>query len=286
MTTKAADPQANQDGLTKVHHSPMYFAFQRFLRNRAAVVAAIVLLVIILMAVFAPLIARSHYAAQDFLRDSLAFPSADHWFGVDNLGRDLFSRIIYGARVSVGLGFAAVLLATLIGIPLGAAAGFFGGKVDWFIMRIIEIFSVVPPLLAALLLGALIGGGVYSILFVATLFGLVQICLLVRAQFKAYKEREFVTAARALGASSGYIVRKHLLPNAISPIIVGFVLAVPQAMMLEAALSFLGVGIAPPVPSWGTDDQCRHGLHVLLLAYDRVPDTGACHYHPGGDLRG
>ena len=118
-------------------------------------------------------------------------------------------------------------------------------------MRLIELFSVVPPLLAAMLLGALTTGGFFTIVLIAALFGWVQVCLLVRTQVKAFKEKEFVRAAAALGATPGYIIRRHLIPNSVSPIIVGFVLAIPLAMMLEASLSFLGIGVPPPTPSWG-----------------------------------
>ena len=232
-------------------HSPAYFAWRRFAANKAAVAGGIVLAIIILAAIFAPLFTKSAPDAQLYLTQSLAFPSAEFWFGVDDLGRDFFTRIVYGARVSLLIGFAAATCSLLIGIPIGAIAGYFGGRVDWFIMRVIEIFSVVPPLLAAMLLGALAGGGFVTIIVVASLFGWFGVCLLVRAQVKSFREKEFVRAAQALGASPWYILRRHVIPNSLSPIIVGFVLSVPGAMMLEASLSFLGIGVAPPTPSWG-----------------------------------
>jgi ABC-type dipeptide/oligopeptide/nickel transport system permease subunit len=231
--------------------SPLYFAFRRFTDNKAAVVSGLVLAVIILMAVAAPLITQTGYADQDYLAEALTFPSGTHWFGIDDLGRDFFTRIVFGARVSLSIGLSAAVFSVLIGIPLGAIAGYYGGTADWVIMRLIELFSVVPPLLAAMLLGALTGGGFVTIVLIAALFGWVQVCLLVRAQVKAFKEKEFVRAAQASGASPGYIIRRHLIPNSISPIIVGFVLAIPLAMMLEASLSFLGIGVPPPLPSWG-----------------------------------
>ena len=231
--------------------SPLYFALRRFAANRAAVVGGAVLAILILMAIFAPLITRTGPSDQSYLTQSLAFPSRDFWFGIDDLGRDFFTRIVYGARVSLTIGFAAALFSVLIGIPLGAIAGYYGGRADWAVMRLIELFSVVPPLLAAMLLGALTQGGFFTIVLIAALFGWVQVCLLVRAQIKAFKEKEFVRAAAALGATPGYIIRRHLVPNSISPIIVGFVLAIPLAMMLEASLSFLGIGVPPPTPSWG-----------------------------------
>jgi peptide/nickel transport system permease protein/oligopeptide transport system permease protein len=237
--------------LVAPRRGPLWQAWRRFSANRAAVVAGAVLAIITLMAILAPLVTGTTSNAQDYLTNALAFPSRDHWMGIDDLGRDFFARIVYGARVSLTIGFAAAICAVAIGIPLGAAAGYFEGTVDWFILRVIEIFSVVPPLLAAMLLGAVMGGGFFTIIIVAGLFGWVQVCLLVRAQVKAFKEKEFVRAAQALGASPFWIIRQHLIPNAISPIIVGFVLAIPLAMMLEASLSFLGIGVPPPTPSWG-----------------------------------
>ncbi|HVG48617.1 MAG TPA: ABC transporter permease [Rubellimicrobium sp.] len=230
---------------------PLWFAWRRFAANRAAVAGGAVLAMLLLMAILAPLITTTGPNDQAFLTQAYAPPSLEFWFGVDDLGRDFFTRIVYGARVSLSIGFAAAVCSVLIGLPLGALAGYYGGSVDWLVMRVIEVFSVVPPLLAALLLGALSGGGFRTIILIAGLFGWVQVCLLIRAQVMAIKEKEFVRAARALGASPGYIIRRHLVPNAISPIIVGFVLAIPLAMMLEASLSFLGVGVPPPTPSWG-----------------------------------
>lgn len=243
-TALAAIPKGRARG-------PLWYAWRRLIANRAALVGGATLLLIAILALIAPLIFPTGPTDQAYLTEALAFPSLAHWFGIDDLGRDFLTRIVHGARVSLSIGFIAAIFAVLIGIPLGAAAGYYGGAVDWFIMRLIEIFSVVPPLLAAILLGALAGGGFWMIVFIAALFGWVQVCLLVRAQIKAFKEKEFVRAAVALGARPAYILRRHLIPNSVSPIIVGFVLAIPLAMMLEASLSFLGVGVPPPTPSWG-----------------------------------
>ena len=234
-----------------IQRSPLYFAVRRFAANKASVTSGVVLAILVLMAIFAPLLSPTGYADQNYLSDALAFPSLQHWFGIDDLGRDFFTRNLYGARVSLTIGFAAAIFSVLIGIPLGAIAGYYGGRADWCVMRLIELFSVVPPLLGAMLLGALTKGGVVTIVVIASLFGWVQVCLLVRAQVKAFREKEFVRAAQALGATPAYIMRHHLIPNSISPIIVGFVLAMPLAMMLEAGLSFLGIGVPHPMPSWG-----------------------------------
>jgi ABC-type dipeptide/oligopeptide/nickel transport system permease subunit len=256
MTDTASPPAYRQ-------RNPLWFAWRRFTGNKAAIVAGVVLALLILMAIFAPLITPAPPDAQLFLTQALAFPSSEHWFGVDNLGRDFYTRIVYGARVSLTIGFAAAAFSVVIGIPLGALAGYFGGKTDWVIMRIIELFSVVPPLLAAMLLGALTRGGYFTIVLIAALFGWVQVCLLVRAQVKAFREKEFVRAAQALGASPWYIIRRHLIPNSISPIIVGFVLAIPLAMMLEASLSFLGIGVPPPTPTWG--QMINEGIDFMFF---------------------
>ncbi len=251
MTEIATTPPALSTPAAAGRRSPLYLAWRRFAANRAALGAGIVLVVIILMAVFAPLVSKTGPNDQAFLTTSLAFPSAEHWFGIDDLGRDFFTRIVYGARVSLGIGLSAALFSLLLGMPLGALAGYLGGRFDWVIMRIIELFSVVPPLLAALLLATLTRGGVWATVLISGLFGWVNVCLLVRAQVKSFREKEFIMAARALGASPWHIVWRHLLPNSVSPVIVGFVLAIPLAMMLEASLSFLGIGVQPPTPSWG-----------------------------------
>jgi len=244
-----APPLAKPEGIRQ--RSPLYFAWRRFTANKAAAGAGIVLLIIILMSIFASVITTSGPNDQLFLTSALNFPSAEHWFGIDDLGRDFFARIVYGSRVSLGIGFSAAVFSLLVGLPLGALAGYLGGKFDWVVMRIIELFSVVPPLLAALLLATVTHGGVWAIILIAALFGWRDVALLVRAQVKSFREKEFIMAAQALGASPWHIIWRHLIPNSVSPIIVGFVLAIPLAMMLEASLSFLGIGVQPPTPSWG-----------------------------------
>ncbi|MDR3475393.1 MAG: ABC transporter permease [Devosia sp.] len=251
MTELSSDAVALAKPDQPKQHSPLYFAWRRFAANRAALGAGVVLVVLIVMAVLAPLITGTSGNDQAFLTQSLAFPSAQHWFGVDDLGRDFFARIVYGARVSLGIGLSSAVFSLIIGLPLGALAGYLGGRFDWVVMRIVELFSVVPPLLAALLLASITRGGLWAIVLIAALFGWVNVCLLVRAQVKSFREKEFIMAAQALGASPWHIIWRHLIPNSVSPIIVGFVLAIPLAMMLEASLSFLGIGVQPPTPSWG-----------------------------------
>ncbi len=222
-----------------------------FRKNKLAVFGLSLLLILLLAAVFAPLITPAGYADQNYLQQINAFPSLQHLFGVDNVGRDYFSRVIYGIRISFLVGFSTAIIALLIGVPLGAIAGFLGGTVDWVVMRLIETFSVIPPLLVAILFVTLFGSGLQNVIIILSLVSWMDVCRLVRGEVLSLKEREYALAARAIGVSSARLLFRHLLPNALAPIIVGMVLCVPNAIMLEAMLSFLGIGVNPPTPSWG-----------------------------------
>jgi ABC-type dipeptide/oligopeptide/nickel transport system permease subunit len=263
MTDLAAARPVLAKPETPRQHSPLYFAWRRFAANRAAVGAGILLVIIALMTILAPWITPAGPNDQTFLTQARAFPSLAHPFGIDNLGRDFFTRVVYGARISLGIGLSAAVFSLAVGLPLGALAGYLGGSFDWIVMRIIELFSVVPPLLAALLLATLTRGGVWAIILIAGLFGWKDVALLVRAQVKSFREKEFIMAAQALGASPWHIIWRHLVPNSVSPIIVGFVLAIPLAMMLEASLSFLGIGIQEPTPSWG--QMINQGINFMYF---------------------
>jgi ABC-type dipeptide/oligopeptide/nickel transport system permease subunit len=161
------------------------------------------------------------------------------------------SRIIHGARISLFVGFVTTFVGLLIGLPIGAASAWFGGVVDYFFMRLIDVISAVPNLLLAILLAALLGSGLYNVLLVFILTGWMAVARLVRGQLLSIRERDYVLASRSIGARDGHIIRRHLLPNALSPLIVSVTLAIPAAILGEAALSFLGVGVNPPLPSWG-----------------------------------
>lgn len=206
---------------------------------------------LVFFAIFAPLLTPAKYDLQLYYDEINAFPSLKHPFGVDDLGRDYYSRVIYGIRVSLTIGVATAILALLIGVPLGAIAGYYGGVVDWIIMRLVEIFSVTPRLLIAILFVTLYGSGLRNVIFILAMLGWMDISRLVRGEIISLKEREYARSAKALGVRPMQILFRHLLPNAVAPIIVGMVLTVPHSIMLEAMLSFLGVGINPPLPSWG-----------------------------------
>jgi oligopeptide transport system permease protein len=239
-------------------------AARRFIRNRLAILGLVLTTVVLVMAVFAddwfialflgrepkPLIARTTYD-KSFFGPVGAFPSTEYWMGTDLIGRDLFSRIIYGARVSLSIGILAQLLAFTIGIPLGALAGWKGGRVDFVVMRIVDIMSAIPTLLFAYLIMARLGPGFWNVMLAIGITSWIGICRLTRAQFLALREKEFVEASQMIGAGGWRIIRFHLLPNALAPIIVALTLGIPIAIFAEASLSFLGVGINPPRPSWG-----------------------------------
>jgi peptide/nickel transport system permease protein/oligopeptide transport system permease protein len=226
-------------------------AWRRFRANRLAVAGLVAFVLLVAAAIAAPLITPAGYADQNYLSQTYAFPSAAHWFGVDPVGRDFFSRNIYAGRVSLSIGFFSALAAGVIGISLGALAGYRGGVIDWLVVRVVEVFSVVPPLLVAILLATLSSGGYLILVAVISLTSWVGMCRLVRGDMLTLREEDYVLAARAVGVPTYRIVVRHMLPNALGPIIVSFVLTVVGAIGTEAALSYLGVGINPPTPSWG-----------------------------------
>jgi peptide/nickel transport system permease protein len=185
------------------------------------------------------------------LKQVLMPPSPDHLLGTDTLGRDVLSRIIFGARISLLVGFVAVGIATLIGLFVGALAGYYGGWVDLGLMRLVDLMLCFPTLFLILAVIALLGPSIWNIMVVIGLTGWMGVARLVRAEFLSLREREFVTAARALGAGDTRLILRHMLPNALTPVMVSATLGVAGAILTESALSFLGLGVQPPTPSWG-----------------------------------
>lgn len=219
-------------------------------QNRLAVFGAVVLLVLIIVAVFAPLIAPYDPEEQD-LYGTLQSPSSQHLFGTDHLGRDVFSRVVYGSRTTVVVGLASVALAVLLGIPLGLAAGYLGRWVNAGIMRVIDALLSFPTLILALAIASSLGAGLRSSVIAISILGLPIFARLVCASTLSVKESEFVLAARSIGCSGPRIALVHILPNVMPPLIVQGTLFVGFAVLLEAALSFIGLGIPPPAASWG-----------------------------------
>ena len=246
-------------------------AGRRLIKNKAAIVGLTVISLLFLVTLLAPWLAPYDYAAQDFGRVTQG-PSATHLLGTDQLGRDVLSRLIYGARISISVGLIAQIILLLIGVPLGLLAGYFGGWLDTLIMRVVDVLFAFPDLLFVILIvsylrgvlgkiqeGPLLflvnldamSGGLIGVFVALGLTHWLTVARLVRGQILSLKEKEYVEAARSVGADHWRIMRAHLLPNTLAPIIIAAMFGIPQAIMLEAGLSFLGLGVRPPMPSWG-----------------------------------
>lgn len=225
-------------------------ALRSFLKNKLAVIGLVIVVIFILMAVFADVIAPFPYY-KSVLSETLDAPTAKHWMGTDAVGRDLLSRIIYGARTSLTVGFAVQLIAFGIGLPLGALAGLRGGWVDFLITRLLEVMTAFPNFLFAIFLMSILGNGLPNVILAIGLTSWIGVCRLTRGQLMALREREFVVSARSYGAGDFRIIFRHLLPHALPPLLIMLALGIPSAIFAEAGLSFLGVGINDPTPSWG-----------------------------------
>lgn len=224
--------------------------WRRFRKNRLALIGLGFIVFLILVAIFAPLIAPYDFDERTpgAFRES---PSAEHWFGTDTIGLDVFSRVVYGARISLRVGIIATVIAVIIGLVLGAVAGFFGGKTDGLIMRITDVFLSIPYIVLAVAIASIFGKSVNSVIIVLGFTGWLGLCRIVRASFLSLNRLEYVEAARSLGFSNNRIIFRHMLPNALQPVIVYATISVGTIILAEAALSFLGVGPTPPTPAWG-----------------------------------
>jgi len=220
------------------------------LSNPLALSGFVIIATVLLLALLAPLIAPYDPDAID-VHAILLPPSGEHWMGTDGLGRDVFSRMLYGARISLLVGFVAVGIATLIGVLLGAIAGYYRGRVDTFIMRLVDVMLSIPTFFLILAVIAFLTPSIWNIMIVIGLTSWMGVTRLVRAEFLSLREREFVLAAQTLGARDGRLIFRHLLPNSLTPIIVSTVLGVASAVLVESGLSFLGLGVQPPQASWG-----------------------------------
>jgi peptide/nickel transport system permease protein len=230
--------------------SPGRRTLRRFLNHRLAVFGAALLLLMGLAALFAPLVAPYDPARIDLTNISVP-PNGAHWLGTDAVGRDVLSRLIYGARVSLAVGLVAVALYLAIGFVLGAVAGYFGGAVDTAIMRFTDIMLCFPTFVLILILVGFLGPNIGNVMLVIGLFGWPGIARLVRGQVLQQRELDYVVAARMLGARRWYVLWKHLLPNVVGPLTVAATLGIASAILTEAGLSFLGLGVVQPTPSWG-----------------------------------
>ena len=224
--------------------------WRRFRKNRLALVSAVIIIFLIIISLSAPLIAPYDPADID-ITNVLSPPSGAHPLGTDDLGRDLLSRMIWGSRISLSVGFAAIGISIITGIIVGAIAGYYGGWIDTVLMRFVDIMLTFPTLFLILAVVAIIGPGIFLIMLIIGLTGWMDVARLVRAEFLTLKERDFVWAARSIGVRDAGIIFRHILPNALAPVFVAATMGIAGAILIESGLSFLGLGVQPPVPSWG-----------------------------------
>ena len=242
--------------------SPGSRALRRFFRHRLALFGLILLIIMVIPAIFAPLFAPYDPAAQDLVNFRQG-PSREHWLGTDGFGRDVLSRLIYGARPSLSVGLIAVTIYESIAIVLGSLAGYYGGKIDWFIMRVVDVVMTFPTLIIIIFLVAILGPGLQNTIVAIAVLGWTGPTRLVRGQILSLRESDYVLAARSLGAKDRRIIRRHVLPGVVAPLVVHATFGVASAILLEAALSFLGLGILPPAASWGNMMTAAQELVIL-----------------------
>jgi len=235
-------------------------AFDRLKKNKLAVISGIILIALIVLAIFAPWIAPHSYSYQNLELGAVG-PSSTYWLGTDTLGRDQFSRILYGARVSLLVGFVATAVALVIGVSWGIVAGFFGGKIDSTMMRIVDILYGLPFIIFIVLLMVIFGRNIWLLFLAIGAVEWLTMARIVRGQVLTIKNQEFVLAAQALGVRNLSLFFRHILPNILGTIAVYATLTIPQVMLLEAFLSFLGLGVQPPMSSWGT--LIRYGVESM-----------------------
>lgn len=249
------------EGVKRPGSSYWQDAWRRLRRNWAAMIGLYTIFALFLMAIFGPFLTDYTYYGNQ-LENKNAAPSTEHWFGTDELGRDVFTRTWYGARISLTIGVVAALIDLVIGVLYGGIAGYKGGRLDEVMMRMVDVLWGLPYLLVVILLLVVMGPGLITIIIALTATGWLNMARLVRGQVLQLKQQEFVLAARTLGADSKRLMWRHLIPNAMGPIIVMLTFTVPSAIFAEAFLSFLGLGVQAPIASWGT--MINDALVVIL----------------------
>lgn len=242
---------------------------RRYRKNKLVLAAAFMLLLLFIVGIFAPQIATHSPTRQNY-RAILEPPSLDHYFGTDELGRDIFSRVVHGARISFTIGFLSVTLGALIGVTIGFLAGYFGGILDMLVGRFIDILLSFPGILIAMLIAAALGASLYSVIIAVAVYSIPTFARLSRGAVLTTKERDYIVAAKALGAREVRILIHHVLLNSFGPILIYSTLLLGSAILTAAALSFLGVGVPPPAPEWGAmintgRSHMRHAPHVVIF---------------------
>lgn len=243
----------------------------RFRKNKLAIVGMVLLAVLIALAIAAPLLADYEAdAITQNVRNRLQTPSKEHIFGTDQYGRDVFARVIFGARVSLAIGIASIVISLIIGTLVGAIAGYYGGRVDNALMRVMDIFLAIPQMLLAIAIAGALGPGIVNLLIAMIVPNIPKFARIVRASILSIKSQEFIEAAKACGTRDRRIIAKHIIPNAVGPIIVQGTLSIAHTIIAISSLSFLGLGVKAPMPEWGgmlseAREQMRHYPHLIAI---------------------
>lgn len=257
-------PQSEKQLNEIVRPSETYFqdSWRRLKKNKLAMIGLVVVIIVTLLAIFAPFLSHNNYFAQNF-KIANQKPSREHWFGTDQFGRDLYVRVLYGARISLTVGYAASLLNLIIGVLYGGISGYVGGLTDNIMMRLVDVLLSIPMMLYVILLIVIFKPGLTTIIIALAISYWLGMARIVRGEVLQLKQQEFVLAARTLGASPSRIILRHLIPNCMGPIIVTLTMSVPSAIFTEAFLSYIGLGVSVPMASWGT--LCNDAMQGYLI---------------------
>lgn len=260
--------------------------FKELRKNSTAMLGLCILLVEILLVILAPVIAPYDYTAMDIVAAQQG-PSAAHWFGTDELGRDIFSRVLYGGRYSISMGVLSVMISTTVGMTIGAIAGYFGGKVDNILMRLLDVIQSLPAMLLSIVLSAVLGPGYFNTILALSVNGMPASARMLRAQMMKVRGNEYIEAAQSINCSKFRIIVRHMIPNSFSPNIVQATMSIAHMIVMAASLSFIGLGVQPPTPEWGAMltgarqfiRQCPHmvifpglAIAVTVLAVNLMGD--------------
>lgn len=260
--------------------------FKELRKNSTAMLGLCILLVEVILVILAPVIAPYDYTAMDIVAAQQG-PSAAHWFGTDELGRDIFSRVLYGGRYSISMGVLAVMISTTVGMTIGAVAGYFGGKVDNILMRLLDVIQSLPAMLLSIVLSAVLGPGYFNTILALSVNGMPASARMLRAQMMKVRGNEYIEAAQSINCSKFRIIVRHMIPNSFSPNIVQATMSIAHMIVMAASLSFIGLGVQPPTPEWGAMltgarqfiRQCPHmvifpglAIAVTVLAVNLMGD--------------
>lgn len=271
-TTSVGVLDAEEDNLLRKRtwkDTTFFIVLKQFSRNKLALFGLVIVLLLVLMGIFAPLIAPYDYSAIDPIHANQG-PSAAHWFGTDIYGRDILSRIFYGARTSLAIGVGSGLIGTIVGIIFGSIAGYFGGIAETLILRACDVLQSIPNMLLCIIVSQTLGRGMLPTMVALSMYSIPQIVRILRSTMLSLREQEFIEASRAINCSNLRILLSHILPNSLSPVIVSFSLTIGMKIIASAGLSYLGLGVQEPIAEWGAmialgKTQLRYAPHIVLF---------------------